>query len=269
MGVTLTIDAGAIIYDLGNPPCSGIGVQWSEKELDDALGDRIAAVLFDDEGKANIREILAGLAETDFAQDRLRRVLESPGHAETWRVGEAIAEAYLTDHRACSFPWPDGRDERKSGSSLPGADLVGFGSDDSGDCLAFGEVKTSTERRYPPRAMYGHTGLKQQLEDLRDDETFRDDLVKYLGHRAGSASWQERFERAAGRYLKNSSDIQLYGCLVRDVEPNQDDLRVRVNDLATACPEGMRIELLALYLPQGRLDSIGEKIISGQEEVEQ
>ncbi len=184
-------------------------------------------------------------------------------------MGEAIAEAYLTDHRACSFPWPDGRDERKSGASLPGADLVGFGSDDSGDCLAFGEVKTSSERRYPPRAMYGHMGLKQQLEDLRDNETFRDDLVKYLGHRAGSTSWQPRFERAAGRYLKNSSDVQLYGCLVRDVEPHQDDLRARVNDLGTRCPRGMRIELLALYLPQGKLDRIDEKMTSGQEGVEE
>ena len=265
----MTVAAGSIIYGLGNPPCSGIGVQWSDKELDDALGDQVAAVLFDDEGKANIREILAGLAETDFQQDGLRRMLEDRNQVETWRVGEAIAEAYLTDHRSCSFPWPDGRDERKSGSSLPGADLVGFGSDGSGDCLAFGEVKTSSEHRYPPGTMYGHTGLKRQLEGLRDNETFRGDLVKYLGHRAGSASWRGRFERAAGRYLKNASDIQLYVFLVRDVEPHQDDLRARVNNLRTRCPEGMRIELLALYLPQGRLDRIGEKVISGQEGVEQ
>ncbi len=178
-------------------------------------------------------------------------------------MGEAIAETYLTDRRSCSFPWPDGRDERKSGSSLPGADLVGFGVDDDGDCLAFGEVKTSSEQSYPPGAMYGRTGLKQQLEDLRDKETIRDDLVKYLGHRAGSAPWRARFEQAASRYLRNTSDIQLYGCLVRDVEPHQDDLRVRVGKLAVACPEGMRIELLALYLPQeSRLDGIGKEMVS-------
>ena len=177
-------------------------------------------------------------------------------------MGEAIAETYLTDHRSCSFPWPDGRDERKSGSSLPGADLVGFGIDDDGDCLAFGEVKTSSEQSYPPGAMYGRTGLKQQLEDLRDEEAIRDDLVRYLGHRAGSAPWRARFERAASRYLQNTSDIQLYGCLVRDVEPHQDDLRVRVGRLAGACPEGTRIELLALYLPQESLDGIGEEMVS-------
>ena len=258
----MTVGAGEVAYRLGRAPSSGVGLRWSDNELSAAMDGRVAAVLFDDEGKANIEDILAGLAETDFAQDRLRRVLEDPDEVEDWRVGEAIAEAYLTDHRSCSFPWPDGRDERKSGSSLPGADLVGFGIDDDGDCLAFGEVKTSSEGRYPPGAMYGRTGLKRQLEDLRDSEAIRDDLVKYLGHRAGSAPWRARFKRAASRYLQNSSEAQLYGCLVRDVEPDQDDLRVRVGDLALGCPEGMLIELVALYLPQESLDGIGEEMIS-------
>ena len=258
----MTVGAGEVVYGLGEFPCSGIGLRWSALELNDALRDRVAAVLFDDTGRANIEEILAGLAETDFAQDRLRRVLEDPDQVEDWRVGEAIAETYLTDHRSCFFPWPDGRDQRKRGSSLTGADLVGFGIDDSGDCFAFGEVKTSGEHTYPPRAMYGRSGLNRQLEDLRDDEDIRVDLVRYLGHRAGSAPWRVRFERAASRYLQNTSDVQLYGCIVRDVDPHQDDLRTRLVDLSTACPTGTLIQLLVLYLPQGSLDSIGEEMIS-------
>ena len=261
----MIVGAGDIAYGLGKPPCSGVGLQWNSDDLDAALHDRVSAILFDDEGKANIREILAGLAETGFAQDGLRRVLGYSDQTNTWSVGESIAEAYLTDHRSCTFPWPDGRDERKRRSSLPGADLVGFGLDDSGHCLAFGEVKTSSEHRYPPNAMYGRTGMKRQLEDLRDDEAIRDDLVKYLGHRSGSASWQDRFRQAASRYLENSSDIQLYGCLIRDVEPDQRDLSARVGDLGTGCPEGTRIELLALYLPKGSLDRIGERLISGRQ----
>lgn len=258
----MTVGIGDIVYDLGEPPCSGVGLRWSDEELDAALNHRVAAVLFDDEGRTNMEVILAGLAETEFEQDRLRRLLEEPDQVEDWRVGEAIAETYLTDHRSCSFPWPDGRDERKRGSSLPGADLVGFGIDDRGDCFVFGEVKTSSERGYPPGAMYGRTGLKQQLEDLRDDEVIRDDLVKYLCHRAGLAPWKTRFEQAAGRYLQNSSDIQLYGCLIRDVAPHRDDLRLRVGDLGASCPEGTRIELLALYLPQECLNGIGREMIS-------
>ena len=241
-------------------------MRWSDDDLNAAMNDRVAAVLFDDEGKANIEDILAGLAETDFAQDGLRRVLEDPDAVEDWRVGEAIAETYLSDHRSCCFPWPDGRDERKSGSSLPGADLVGFGRDDSGDCLAFGEVKTSGEGRYPPGAMHGRTGLQRQLEDLRDRETIRDDLVKYLGHRATGAQWRARFEGAGSRYLQNTSDVQLFGFLVRDVEPHRDDLRARVGGLAAGCPEGTRVELVALYLPRESLEGIGREMVVRRQE---
>ena len=183
----VTVGAGDAVYRIGGPPCSGMGLRWSDGELNAAMDGRVAAVLFDDEGKADIEEILAPLAETEFEQAGLRRVLKDPNHLEDWRVGEAIAEAYLTDHRSCTFPWLDGRDERKSGSSLPGADLVGFGNDRDGDCFAFGEVKTSREERYPPGTMRGRTGLKKQLEDLHDRNAIRDDLVRYLGHRAGSA----------------------------------------------------------------------------------
>ena len=147
----------------------------------------MAEVLFDDEGKADAGEILSGLAGTRFEQAGVRRVLRDPDRLEDRLVGEAIAEAGLTDHRLCTFPWPDGRDERKSGSSLPGADLVGFGIDGNGDCVAFGEVKTSRQERFPPGTMRGRAVLTRQLEDLRDGIRIRDDLVEYLGHRAGSA----------------------------------------------------------------------------------
>ena len=258
----MIVAAGERIYAIGNAPCSGIGLKWSSDELDAAIDGPVAAVLFDDAGKADIEEILAGLAGANFVQEGLRRILADPVHMEDWRVGEAIAESYLTDHWSCCFPWPDGRDERKSGSSLPGADLIGFGIDDNGDCFAFGEVKTSSESRYPPGTMYGRTGLKQQLEDLRDNEMIRDGLLKYLGHRAKEAPWRPRFEKAGTRYLQNKSDLQLYGFLVRDVEPCQDDLEARVDVLATDCPAGTQITLLALYLPDDRINGIGEAITS-------
>ena len=217
----------------------------------------VAAVLFDDEGKADIQQILGAVADTEFAQEGLRRILEPPSTVEDWRVGEAIAETYLTDHRSCHFPWPDGRDERKSGSSLPGADLVGLTSDTQGGRMAFGEVKTSSDQNHPPSTMYGLTGLKQQLEDLRDDESIRDGLVTYLAHRAHGASWQEGFKTAAARYLVDPADFQLFGFLVRDVEPHEDDLKARVAALGDDCPDPTDIELLALYLPDGSIEAIG------------
>lgn len=260
----MKVAAGETVYNEGAAPCSGLGLTWSGDELDAAMNGPVAAVLFDDAGRSDIEGILTGLVETEFEQDGLRRVLSGPDDVEDWRVGEAIAEAYLTDHRDCAFPWPDGRDERKRGSSLPGADLVGFHADNRGDCLAFGEVKTSSEAVYPPGTMHGRTGLKRQLEDLRDRVSIRDDLLKYLGHRAKEADWKERFRKAAKRYLANKSDARLYGFLVRDVAPHRDDVRVRVEKLGKDCPEGMRIELLALYLPKGRIEGIGNAAVAAR-----
>ncbi len=260
----MTVARGVAVYSAGNPPCTGLGFKWSVEELDAALDGPVAAVLFDDEGKADVEEILRGIVETEFEQDGLRRILDNLGSIEDWRVGEAIAETWLTNHRDCRFPWPDGRDERKRGSSLPGADLVGLHADDEGDCLAFGEVKTSSDAMCPPGAMYGRTGLKRQLEDLRDSTSIRDNLFKYLCHRANGTTWMTRFQRAAKRYLNNKSDVRLFGFLVRDVPPHRDDVRARVKSLGQDCPDGTRIELLALYLPVGRIRGIGGAAVAAR-----
>lgn len=258
----MTVAVGKTVYTEGNTSCSGLGLKWSGEELGVAINGPVAAIVFDDKGKADIAEILAGLAETEFQQERLSKIFSDCDNLESWRVGEAIAETYLTDHCHCYFPWPDGRDERKRGSSLPGADLVGFYADSQGNCLAFGEVKTSSEAKYPPGIMYGHKGLKQQLEDLRDNASTRDDLVKYLGHRTPGANWKGRFQQAVKRYIANTSDVQLFGFLVRDVEPNKDDVRVRVEKLGKNCPKETRIQLLALYLPQGRIKGLSKSLIT-------
>lgn len=261
----LSIPAGNAAYRLGNVPCLGVGLTWSTDDLDVALHGQIRDILSDKEGKSEIASILSSLAESDFAQDALRRVLMDTGTIENWRVGEAIADAYLTDHRMCCFPWPDSRDERKSGSSLPGADLVGLGKDNNGDCLAFGEVKTSSVTKYPPgNVIYGHTSLKMQLKALRDQVRIRDELLKYLASRAKGKSWCSRFRAATRRYLKNSSDIQIYGVLVRDVPANDNDLKACVQKLAANCPNETRIELIALYLPKGSINDLGNSVVDKQ-----
>lgn len=176
------IAVGAECYSHGASRITGTGRSWNTEELCMAINGQVSMLVFDDQGKADIQELLAGVVETSFEQEQLAQTLAAPDDIENWRVGEAIAEAYLTEHRDCMFPWPDGRDERKSGSSLPGADLVGVQQDENGDRLVFGEVKTSGEATYPPGAVYGRTGLKQQLEDLRDNVGIRNDLFKYLGN---------------------------------------------------------------------------------------
>lgn len=260
----MTVAAGIQNYSIGSAPCIGAGLSWTSTELDHAIAGPVASLVYDETGKANVASLLAGLAETEFEQAGVARILASSDDFESWRIGEAIAETYLIDHRNCTFPWPDGWDERKSGSSLPGADLAGFHVDESGDCFAFGEVKTSGEAKYPPQAMYGRTGLKQQLEDLRDRVDLRDDLVRYLGLRANNASWKARYQAASKRYLANDADVQIFGVLVRDVAPHQDDLRARVTALADNCPPGIGIELLSLYLPEGSIDQLVPKTVASK-----
>lgn len=257
----MTVAVGRVEYTVGALPVIGCGSSWSSDELDAALAGSIAEVLFDDAGKADLAALLSGLSDTEFDQTAVRAVLSVSKAPENWRVGEALAESYLIYHRNCHFPWPDGRDERKSGSSLPGADLVGFQNDGASDRFAFGEVKTSSENQYPPGTMHGQTGLKQQLEDLRDNPTIRKVLVEYLGYRATNAPWKEQFRRAASRYLKDFSDVRIFGVMVRDVVPHQDDLRVRVNKLGNGCQASMAMELLAIYLPGGSITTLSEKVV--------
>ncbi len=258
------IAAGTIAYAKGAPPCSGGGRSLTTAEADAAITKTVASLVMDTAGKAEIKALLASVAEADFEQAGLEELLADPDSVENWRVGEAIGEAYLTEHRACMFPWPDGRDVRKEGSSLPGADLVGFQKDAVGDRFAFGEVKTSSENKYPPGLMYGTHGLKQQIEDLRDDVTIRNALVRYLGARATTASWKARFQEATKRYLQNKSDVSLFGVLVRDVPPHEDDVRVRVDSLAEDCPAGTVIELIGVYLPASTISSLGATTVAAK-----
>ena len=258
----MTVAAGADCYNLGANPCTGKGVAWTHDELDDAIVDPVASIVFDDKGDADLATLLSLVADTEFLQEKIAQILAPSHNVKNWQVGEAIAESYLTAHRNCFFPWPDDRDKRKAGSSLPGADLVGFHVDNTGYRFSFGEIKTSQDKRYPPGILYGRTGLTKQLENLRDDQSVRDDLMKYLGYRAHSASWRDRYLAASKRYLKDNCDIQLYGVIVRDVKPHENDVKSRVKTLAIGCSAGLNIELIAIYLPLGEISNLANKVFA-------
>ena len=249
-------------YSLGSAPVIGLGLGVLPTQLDLALSGPVGELVFDDAGNNIIKALIGSVADTDFAQHNLELLLSREGIPEDWRVGEALAEYYLTACKSCHFPWPDGRDERKRGSSLPGADLVGFKNDGDMSYFVFGEVKTSAEQVYPPNVFYGRHGLKQQLEDLRDKYSIRDDLVKYLAFRAVNSTWQSLFQSAARVYLQNKNDVRIFGLLVRDVPPHEDDLRARLTKLGQNCPTSTVIELIALYLPQGSIRTLGSQVVA-------
>jgi hypothetical protein len=86
-----------------------------------------------------------------------------------------------------------------------------------------------------------------------------------LAIRASNADWKEAWEAAATRFLSDDTDVAVFGVLVRDVNPHQDDLRARASRLAAGCPATMGIELLAIYMPAGSIAAFATICLAGEE----
>ncbi len=249
----MPVAIGVQHYAVGAPPVIAYGAGISDAELDVALQTSVAPLLRDDSGRIELEGLLSGLANTTFETQSLRRILESAPEPEGWRVGEALAEAFLVEHRQCSFPWPCGRDLKNPNASPAGTDLVGFQATTAvSDSyrFAFGEVKTSFDSAVPPSVVTGRHGLVRQVEALRDSNRTKDFLVRYLGAHASRQAWEPHFHSAAARYLRDTGDIALFGILIRNTQPAAGDLASRVSGLCTGCPAQTTIELRAIYLPE-------------------
>lgn len=98
----MTMALGKMEYQLGSLPTIGCGFSYSENELNAALAGKVREVVFDTAGQT---QIINFLAETGFAKDDIEKHLVPFTIApEDWRVGEGIAECYLSEHRQCFFP---------------------------------------------------------------------------------------------------------------------------------------------------------------------
>ncbi|MFX0197383.1 MAG: hypothetical protein ACFFCW_14760 [Candidatus Hodarchaeota archaeon] len=263
----MELPVGKIEYEMGSSPVACVGLSYTAEELDAALGGPVAAIVFDDKGTADLSAILQTVTDTDFDKQEVERILVDEIKPKIWEVGEALAETYLTHHYDCHFPWPDGRDIRKPKSSLPGADMVGFHTGSDALRFAFGEVKTSKESSYPPQVVtYGDHALNKQLCDIRDKISLRDQLIKYLGHRAKDAEWKDSFKNATENYIKSKgSAVSIFGILIRDVTPNKADVEGSHHLLSDNCPTQTIIQLLAVYLPSDSIDMLSEKIMRSRE----
>lgn len=254
----MTFPIGTEVYDVDCDPVLARGASLTQKELDGAAKDQLAAIVWDETGRAEARTLLAKAAKTEFEVTGIEKVLAKRRvpKSEAWRVGEAIAEAHLVAHRKCSFPWPAGRDLKNPKSSPAGTDLVGFQKDGPTHRLAFAEVKTSEDSNAPPGVLYGRHGHLKQLKGLRTGRKVKDALVKYLTDHAKTASWKKTFIAAAQRYLRSTDDVAIFGVLVRDTDHNELDLKAEATSLANGCPAATAIELRAVYLPKGAISKL-------------
>ena len=195
----------------------------------------VASRLHDREGTNEFEAHLRSLVNTGFAQDSLNEILTAKIPEERdWAIGEAMAEAYLGREHDITWPWNMERDKRTPKASLPGADLVGFEVNGDNIRLALGEVKSSSEDRYPPQLMSGRSGhMGHQIDDLATNLGSIYQRLMWLWVRCKNTVHEESFNTAIAVYFDSGNRaVALFGVLVRDTQPNELDLKARGQTLA-------------------------------------
>jgi hypothetical protein len=212
----------------------------------------VASRLHDEEATDEFEAHLRALPTTGFGRDNLNELLlaEIPEERD-WAIGEAIAESHLEREHHVVWPWNMARDKRTPKASLPGADLVGMEVNESDIRLVLGEVKSSSEDRYPPQLMSGRSGhMGHQIDALATDLGLILGLIKWLWFRCKNTEHQSLFDAAVAAYLNSGSkSITLFGVLVRDTQPTELDLKTRGQKLAVLLQDPTTCHLIAIYLP--------------------
>ena len=156
------------------------------------------------------------------------------------------------------------RDKRNAKASLPGADLVGFVVNGTDARLVLGEVKTSTEKKYPPQVMSGRSGhIGHQIDNLANNLGTVTQLLKWLYYRCKNTEFETLYNTSAILYFNSGNNaVSLYGVLIRDTEANELDLKARGTALSSALNIPTSCHLLALHLPC-KITELPEKVRGG------
>lgn len=241
-----------IIYDEQDQQVYWRGVSMSDGEMFNSfMATDVASRLYDEEGSIAFEAHLRGLANTGFARDSLNAILSSSVPEDRdWAIGEAIAEAYLSREHGITWPWNMERDKRHPYASLPGADLVGFEIIGSNIRLALGEVKTSADLDTPPSVMNGRSGMTHQIDNLANNLSIINTLLKWLLPRCKETKHEGSFNTAIGLFLDSGNKaIALFGVLIRDTKPNELDVQARGRTLARTLQSPTTCQLISIYLP--------------------
>lgn len=237
-----------------------IGVSLDGNECRNHLQGKVKDNLLDREEWQNSLDQLRALRdETGFVANEelllnIQALEEEEINVQKFRVGEAYAEVILEEEFSCRFHWNENRDARNPKGNKTGADLVGFIEVDGQVLFLFGEVKTSSEtENRPPQVMTGAGGIEKQLRDLYINRAKRLILISYLQskmrHFPDNHKFRSDFDSSQRAYYAENNDFQLIGVLVRDVEPEENDISPSYHRLKGHVLEPKGIKLLALYLP--------------------
>lgn len=181
--------------------------------------------------------------------------------SRVFRIGEAFAELILEREFSAKFFWNELRDARNPKGNKTGPDLVGFIEIDDEVLFLFGEVKTSSERdRRPPQVMTGRDQMEVQLRDLHQTESKRKWLIKYLASKTRDLDETSPFRKAYKKsqfnfFRKNPCNgYVLFGVLIRDIEPDEEDLKKSYMKLSKEILSPTGINLIACYIPISKED---------------
>ncbi len=244
--------------DLDN--CFYSGIKFQDFFIQEYLSERIHQRYFDTEGSEELTNEFSDIETTDFEIEELRKIFEIDIPIDDWRIGEVLAECFLEDYKEAKFYYNHIRDAKNPRSSLTGTDLVGFVNTNNQTIFLFGEVKSSHQQVSPPSVIYGDTGLISQLNDLKGNSKVRGELIRWLGLKVfqlpDSHPFKIDFKKALYIYYNSENKrIKIVGVLIRDTEPNEDDLKRVFDDLKYDLDSDTLIELLALYLPMTFIDA--------------
>ena len=165
------------------------------------------------------------------------------------------AEAWLNQKQGVIWPWNTERDKRTPKASLPGADLIGFIEVENETRLVLGEIKASSDVSTPPNVMNGRGGMVHQLETLATDLKILSQLLRYLQPRCKNSPHEDQFNAAVTLLFKSGNKaIALFGVLIRDTAPAENDLKSRAQHLAKQINSPSTCHLQALYLPHAISD---------------
>lgn len=262
--MTLVIKTEQVYHSNGSANAKYFGLQFHNEGLEEYLGDRVNKRFYDLEGTAAAIEEFSDLELTGFTRTSLAAIFSSQPSVIPWKIAETFVECYFEDFLNIQFPYNGSRDAKNPKASLAGADIVGFTYENDNVVLVFGEVKTSNDASYPPSVVYGRTGLKYQINDLISSWKTRSSLIRWLYFRIKSHDNRDAimpdFKKAVAIYIKSRFEkMKIFGVLVRDVQPNDADLKRQYDTLITGLKSLTQLELLAFYLPV-RISDLSTKI---------
>jgi hypothetical protein len=234
------------------------GVQFKSDELfKKYLKEKVSVRLLDlDYRKKQIDIAIQGLKDAGFSlanfqTAKVQKIFQPNFVIENWLIGEFLVESILEDLFGVKFYYNHLRDAKNPNAKQTGTDIIGFFEDNGECCFVFGEVKTSDSDKTPPASVNKrHAGLKDQLKDLANtDNNDICNLIQWLQTKAQSidGEFKQNFLKALGSYLGDQNKIKLYGCLVRDTNPDDKDLRSSAKNLKNHIKGSMKAEFLAIY----------------------